>query len=74
MLINQSRDARLESGDTTDVAMLIVVGTCDQSRDIRPESYLPTRIEHTTGITSFDQSRAYDQSRTYDRSYDILAL
>jgi hypothetical protein len=68
MLIDRSRDARLESGDTTGFVTSIGVEKCDPSQDIRSESYLSTRVGHTTGVASSDQSRAYD------RSHDIPTL
>jgi hypothetical protein len=48
MLIDRSHDARPESGDMSEVVMSTGVGKGDPSRDIRPESYLLTRVGHMT--------------------------
>jgi hypothetical protein len=59
MLNDWSHDAQPESGDTSKVVTLIRVGKGDRSLDIRPESYLPTRIRlatevvHTTGVVIY---------------------
>jgi hypothetical protein len=66
MLLGQSHDAGPESGDTTRVVMSTVVRKCDWSWDIRPESYHPIGVSHTTEVASSDRTRAYDQSRTYN--------
>jgi hypothetical protein len=79
-LIDQSRDAWLESRDTTRVVTSIGVRKCDQSyvfrseSSIQPESRLPIRVGHTTGVASFDRSWAYDQSRADDQNCDIPTL
>jgi hypothetical protein len=39
-----------ESGDTTGIVMLIGVKKYDRSRDIRPESFLPTGVGHMTEV------------------------
>jgi hypothetical protein len=49
-LIDWSRDAQLESGETSKVVASTGVRKCDWSRDIRPESYLPTRVGHATKV------------------------
>jgi hypothetical protein len=43
-LIDRSHDAQPELGDTSGVVTSTRIGKRDQSRDIRLESYLPTRL------------------------------
>jgi hypothetical protein len=43
-LIDRSRDTQPELGDMTGVVTSTGVRKCNQSRDIRPESYLPTGV------------------------------
>jgi hypothetical protein len=64
-LIDRSRDARPESGDTNGVVTSTGVGKCEKSRDIQPESYLSTEVGHRTGVASSDRSQAYDRSRIF---------
>jgi hypothetical protein len=52
-LIDRSHDAWLKSGDTTGVVTSTGIKKCIRSRDIRPESCLSTRVEHTTGVTTY---------------------
>jgi hypothetical protein len=59
MLIDRSRDARPELGDTTRIVTSIEVRKCDRSRDIRPESHLLTKVGYMIEVASSDQSRAY---------------
>jgi hypothetical protein len=53
-------DLRLELGYMTGVVTSTEVSKCDQSRDIRSESYLPIRVGHTIGVTLSEQSHTYD--------------
>jgi hypothetical protein len=59
MLIDRSRDARPELGDTTRIVTSIEVRKCDRSWDIRPESHLLTKVGYMIEVASSDQSRAY---------------
>jgi hypothetical protein len=51
VLIDLSRDAQLELGETSEVVTSSGVRKCDWSRDIRLESYLPTGVGHATNVT-----------------------
>jgi hypothetical protein len=57
LLIDRSCDAWPESGDMTRVTTSTGVRKCDQSRDIRLESCLPTGVGHMTEVASSDRSR-----------------
>jgi hypothetical protein len=57
------RDVQLKPGDATRVVTSTGVRKCDQSQDIRAESYPLTGVGHTTKVASSDQSWAYDRSR-----------
>jgi hypothetical protein len=50
VLIDWSRDARLELGDTSEVVTSTGVGKGDRSLDIRPESYVPIGVGHATEV------------------------
>jgi hypothetical protein len=50
VLIKWSRDAWSESGDASEIVTSIGVGKDDRSRDIWPESYLPTGVGHATKV------------------------
>jgi hypothetical protein len=49
-LTDQSRDAQPELGETSEVVTSTGVRKCDQSRDKRPKSYLPTRVGHAIEV------------------------
>jgi hypothetical protein len=50
MLIDQSHDARPESGDMLKVVTSTKVRKGNRSLDILPESYLPIRVGHASEV------------------------
>jgi hypothetical protein len=59
MLIGRSRDARPESGDTTEVMTSNRVRKCDRSREVQLESGYMTRVGHTTKVTHMSEVKIY---------------